>query len=170
MNKCILKGFEPVVFSNSKILFLGTMPSEKSLKKMEYYGNPNNSFWKLVAQVFEIENLKTYEDKIACIENYNLALWDVLAHCERIGSLDSNIRNPIINNFEAFFDANSQIQHIFFTSKNAYNLYRKYVGNFYMKNYTILPSPSGAYAVMKFEEKLQHWKIIKDIHEKLTKK
>ena len=51
----MIRSFEPVVYSSSKILFLGTMPSEKSLKKMEYYGNPNNSFWKLVAAIVNLK-------------------------------------------------------------------------------------------------------------------
>ncbi len=166
----MIKAFKPIVYSSSVILFLGTMPSEKSLLKEEYYGNPTNAFWKLLADVFEQDHFKTYPEKINFIKNHNLALWDVLATCERSGSLDSNIKNPLANNFDAFFKTYPNIQYLFFTSKNAYNLYRKYVGNFYNLNFTILPSSSGAYAVMGFNDKLEHWKLIKQVHEKLTKK
>lgn len=166
----MLKAFDPVVYPNSQILFLGTMPSEKSLNEQQYYGNPNNAFWRLLAGVFNHSEFKTYQEKINFIENHNLALWDVLAYCERTGSLDSNIKNPIANNFEDFYKLNPQIKHVFFTSKNAYNLYKKYVKKSYDLTYHVLPSCSGAYAVMKFEEKLEHWKLIKNVHEKLTKK
>lgn len=166
----MLKAFKPIVTKDSVILLLGTMPSEKSILNQQYYGNPNNAFWKLMARVFNYSDLNTYKEKIHFIENHNLALWDVLAYCERSGSLDSSIKNPIANNFEVFFKLNPQIKHVFFTSKNAYNLYKKHVKKSYDLTYHVLPSCSGAYAVMKFEEKLEHWKLIKNIHEKLTKK
>ena len=166
----MIKAFKPIVYPSSRILFLGTMPSEKSLKYDEYYANPTNAFWRLLAQVFDQEQFKSYQEKINFIENHNLALWDVIATCERTGSLDSTIKNPKANDFEVFFEKFPNIQHIIFTSKNACNLYQKHVGNFYNINYNILPSPSGAYAVMRFDEKLQHWKLIREVHEKLTKK
>ena len=31
--------FAPIVNANSKVLILGTMPSEQSLKYQQYYGN-----------------------------------------------------------------------------------------------------------------------------------
>jgi hypothetical protein len=37
--------FPPIITSNTRILILGTVPSEKSLTRGEYYANPRNQFW-----------------------------------------------------------------------------------------------------------------------------
>ena len=43
-----IESFEPVVSTHAKILILGTMPSVLSLEKQEYYGNPQNAFWRIL--------------------------------------------------------------------------------------------------------------------------
>jgi len=35
-----IEGLAPIIDNNSKVLILGTMPGEESLRKQEYYGNP----------------------------------------------------------------------------------------------------------------------------------
>ena len=166
----MLQAFNPIVYDDSKILILGTMPSEKSLHKQEYYGNLTNKFWLLLFETFQFEPTKDYIKKNNFLKQNNIALWDVLAFCEREGSLDSAIKNEIANDFTSFFERYSKIEHIIFSSKNAYKLYKKYVNNFYGCCYTVLPSSSGAYAAMNYNEKLNNWKVIKNIHENLTKK
>ena len=45
--------FDKVVFKDSKILILGSIPSVSSRKKHFYYMNPNNRFYKVLAALFE---------------------------------------------------------------------------------------------------------------------
>lgn len=152
------KAFTPIVSMSSKILILGTMPGEKSLKLQQYYGNRGNHFWKIMFEMFGIPFSDDYDERINLLMKHGIALWDVLQFCEREGSLDSNIKNEIANDFEAFYNAHPNIMHVFFSSKNAAKYYDKYVGRRNNIVYDILPSPSGANATKSFKEKLQEWK------------
>ncbi|MDQ7960634.1 DNA-deoxyinosine glycosylase [Flavobacterium lindanitolerans] len=154
------QAFPPLVNQNSKILILGTMPGEKSLELQEYYGNKGNSFWKLLFTLFNQPLPKEYAEKKQLLEENDIALWDVLAYCERTGSLDSNIKNEKANDFESFYKQYPNIKHVFFSSKNASNFYDKYVGRKKDLQYSILPSPSGANASKSFLQKLEEWEAI----------
>lgn len=154
------QAFPPLVNQNSRILILGTMPGEKSLELQEYYGNKGNSFWKLLFTLFDQPLPKEYAEKKQLLEENDIALWDVLAYCERTGSLDSNIKNEKANDFESFYRQYPNIKHVFFSSKNASHFYDKYVGRKQDILYSILPSPSGANASKSFIQKLDEWKAI----------
>lgn len=151
------KAFEPIVEHNSKILILGTMPGEKSLEVQEYYGNRGNQFWRLLFTLFNKELSHVYNDKLNLLVNNHVALWDVLQYCEREGSLDSNIKNEVPNNFDAFYKTYPQIKYVFFSSKNAAAYYDRYVGRKKDIKYDVLPSPSGANATKTFTQKLEIW-------------
>jgi len=151
------KAFEPIVYPDSKILILGTMPGEKSLLLQEYYGNKGNQFWRLLFSVFNLEPKTDYLDKIKFLKDSNIALWDVLQYCEREGSLDSNIKNEVANDFKTFHSQYPLITKVFFSSKNAAAYYNKYVGIGEGLEYSVLPSPSGANATMSFAQKLEIW-------------
>ena len=81
--------------------------------------------------------------------------------CERKGSLDSNIMHPEANDFEKLFANYPNLIKIVFSSKNAHNYYKKYVGNNFGKEILIMPSTSGLYASMNYNDKLEIWKKIK---------
>lgn len=151
------KAFPPLIDSNSRILLLGTMPGEKSLELGEYYGNRGNQFWKLIFAVLEKELSHNYNEKKGLLLQNQIALWDVLEYCERMGSLDSNIKNEKINDFKHFYKKYPNIKHVFFSSKNAAVYYDKYVRRREGINYETLPSPSGANASMPYSEKLKVW-------------
>jgi hypoxanthine-DNA glycosylase len=152
------KAFSPVVNNDSKIIILGTMPGEKSLELQQYYGNRGNHFWKILFEILGEDFSREYIDRIGLVHKYKIALWDVLQFCEREGSLDSNIKNEIPNDFEAFYKKYPQIRYVFFSSKNAAAYYDKYVGRKDGIIYEVLPSPSGANASMRYNEKVLAWK------------
>lgn len=140
------------------MLILGTMPGEKSLQLQEYYGNRGNQFWKLMFAVFNEPFTLDYTERVSLLKRNGIALWDVLQYCEREGSLDSNIENEVPNDFEQFYSAHPNIKNVFFSSKNAAAYYDKYVGRKANLRYATLPSPSGANASMRYEQKLEIWK------------
>lgn len=158
--------FGPIANERSRILILGTMPSEESLRKQERYGHKSNQFWKIIFTLFEKSLPENYEEKINLLVENHIAIWDVLHSCEGSGSLDSNIKNEKANDFKKFFKEYPQIRHIFFTSKKAEEFYRKYVGFDENKIYITLPSPSSANARMTLAEKIEKWKILKITTEK----
>ena len=90
-------------------------------------------------------------------------MWDVLAYCEREGSLDSKIKNETPNDFKLFYSKNPNIKHVVFSSKAAEMYYRKYEFHNPAVIYHILPSPSGANANKTFLQKLEMWQKLADI-------
>lgn len=152
--------FKPISDSDSKILMLGTMPSEKSLAVQQYYAHPQNQFWKLIFTVFDWPFSKDYEDREAFLLSRHIALWDVLSKCEREGSSDNNIKNELANDFSSFYQSHPLIKNVFFTSKQAEKYYLKYVGKSENLQYHVLPSPSPANTWKSFDEKLDEWKVI----------
>jgi hypoxanthine-DNA glycosylase len=152
--------FPPLVNSKSSVLILGTMPGEQSLKLQQYYGNRGNHFWKLVFTILDKPFTEDYTIRKQLLEENHIALWDVLAYCEREGSLDSNIKNAVVNDFDAFHKSYPDIKTVFFSSKNAARYYEKLSGLRSNITYYTLPSPSGANATKTFLQKLEEWKII----------
>lgn len=156
----MIKAFPPLVFAESTILILGTMPGEKSLQLQEYYGNKANQFWKLLYAVYEEVPSDDYNEKVKFLKRMGIALWDVLEFCERKGSLDSAIKCEVPNDFDTFYNNHPAIRQVFFSSKNAEKFYDKHVKKRSGIIYRTLPSPSGANATMRFSEKLEIWKNI----------
>lgn len=152
------KAFEPFADNNSTMIILGTMPGEKSLQLQEYYGNRGNQFWRIMFAVFDEPFTLDYAAKLDFLKRNGIAIWDVLEHCEREGSLDSNIKNEVPNDFAAFYAKFPNIKRVYFSSKNAAAFYDKYVGKKEHLSYATLPSPSGANASMPYAEKLEIWK------------
>ena len=155
--------FAPISSPTSKILILGTMPGTKSLELNQYYGHNQNIFWKFMFQILKEDFSQDYETRKNLLIKNNIALWDVLQFCDRVGSLDSAIKNEIANDFEQFLETHSQITTILFNGQKAASFFKKYV---HLKKeyqtYT-LPSTSPANASKDFQSKLDEWKIIQSL-------
>lgn len=159
----MLKGFSPIINSNSYIIILGSFPGVQSLKKQEYYGHPRNQFWRLVYTLFDKEVDNDYNKKKKFLLSRRIALWDVIDSCKRKGSLDSNIKDYAANQLNQLFIDYPNIKHIFFNGFKAEKVFNKTVDFDILKDkaFTRLPSSSPA-RTMRFEEKLNQWKIIRE--------
>src|SRR5687768_2291395 len=94
------RGFPPVVDARIETLILGSFPSVASLGKAQYYGHPQNHFWRLVGAVIEAPLAEMeYEDRLQTLLAHRIGLWDVIGSCAREGSLDSSIRSLRHNDF-----------------------------------------------------------------------
>lgn len=95
-------GLAPIVDRYTEVLILGSFPSVASLASGEYYGNPRNQFWRLMGLVLGVPLAgRPYEERLAVLSARGIGLWDVLASCERQGSLDHSIRAAQPNDFSA---------------------------------------------------------------------
>jgi hypoxanthine-DNA glycosylase len=103
-------GFDPVAGGRPRVLILGSFPSVLSLTHREYYGNPRNQFWQIIEAHFAIPATLPYPDRIARLTDRGLALWDVIGSCERPGSADSRIREPVPNDIAGFVRAHPAIR------------------------------------------------------------
>lgn len=155
--------FDPITSKNANILILGTMPGTKSLELNQYYGHKQNNFWKFMFEILNEEFSNDYEKRKELLQKNKIALWDVLQFCDRVGSLDSAIKNEIANDFETFLESHSNIKTILFNGQKAAAFFKKYV--YLKKEYHLitLPSSSPANASQSFHSKLDEWRIIGEI-------
>src|SRR5438477_10672009 len=93
-------GLPAVVDGATRILIVGNFPSEQSLAARQYYANPRNQFWKILGGLLNVEIGREYAERIKAIQSCGIGLWDVVGSCEREGSMDSAIEEPVFNDFE----------------------------------------------------------------------
>lgn len=158
------RSFAPIVFPNSKVLILGSMPGHKSLKAHEYYAHPRNRFWQILSILFNETSMPIdYKDKILLLKNHHLALWDTLAYCFRDGSLDSNIKFEHPNAVLELLKKYNNIDVIICNGGKAKAIFKKYF--FYNlppeKNVYYLHSTSPANARMSLDKLLLEWQLLK---------
>ncbi|PKM90064.1 MAG: DNA-deoxyinosine glycosylase [Firmicutes bacterium HGW-Firmicutes-12] len=163
-NLCIKKSFNSIVNANSRVLILGSMPGEESLRKQEYYAYAKNQFWPIIYTIFDRELDLSYERRVEFLLEKGIALWDVIERCERKGSLDANIRNERPNDINGLLENNPKIVLVCFNGTKAYETYKKKTG--FLKDdkikYQRLPStsPIPGKNIKSFAEKVEDWKII----------
>ena len=154
-----LHPFPPLYDKNSKILILGSFPSVKSREQMFFYGHPQNRFWKVVSAVLGAETPVTIEDKRNFLHSNYIALWDVIASCDIIGSSDSSIKNVVANDLTEILN-NADIKQIFVNGKTAEKYYNKYIRDVIKRDAICLPSTSPANAGWGIERLISEWKNI----------
>ncbi len=162
MSEC--KSFTPVVHDNCKVLILGSMPGVKSLDAQEYYAHPQNRFWKLLAKIVNASVPENYAEKLELLRSHDIALWDVLAYCEREGSLDSDIKGEVPNDIVGLLNNNPQIKAVFCNGGKAASAFKKYFAKDVPSNIKVyyLHSTSPANARMNLQALAEEWSVIKE--------
>ena len=153
--------FPPVVGESPRILILGTLPGQESLRQQQYYAHPRNAFWKILFQILNTEFASDYETRLTLIKDNQVALWDICRLGVRKGSLDSHIKHEIPNAIPQLIAAHPTLRTIFFNGKKAEQLFGKYFGRETHIAYKTLLSTSPANATYTFEQKLADWQQIK---------
>ncbi len=158
-----IHSFAPVSNTNARVLILGSMPGIKSLEQNQYYAHPSNAFWKILGELIGAKPDIPYENRLRLLKSSRIALWDVLASCERKTSLDSHIRKESANDFKSFFGQHPHIAQVFFNGSKAEQCFRKFVQDKQALpplKFHRLPSTSPAHAGMRYEDKLQAWRAV----------
>jgi len=156
-----IKSFPPLSAPDAEILILGTMPGEASLKAGQYYGHPRNQFWRIICSITAIDEKSSYRERCSALIRQRLALWDVVAECEREGSLDSSIISERPNEIEIFLTGHNRISRVVFNGGPAFRLFRKHFPAVFRSRryqYSVLHSTSPACARYTYEEKLRCWR------------
>jgi hypoxanthine-DNA glycosylase len=152
------KSFKYIAGQNAKILILGSMPGEASLKAREYYAYKHNKFWNIIFEIFDVGRAPLdYKDKLETLKKHNIALWDTLQKCRRKGSLDGDISKETPNNIPRLLGEYLHIQKILFNGQASFKYYAKHFGKPQIK-YVVLPSTSPANAGIDYKTKLARWK------------
>lgn len=121
----IMHTFGPVFDADSEILILGSLPSVQSRAQQFYYGHPQNRFWKVLAAVYQNPVPVSIEEKKAFLQKNHVALWDVIASCDIVGSSDSSIKNVKENDIDVILKS-ATIKAIYLNGGKAYELFVKY--------------------------------------------
>jgi hypoxanthine-DNA glycosylase len=161
-----IQSFPPIIGPNARILILGSIPGAASLAANEYYAHPRNLFWRIIADLLDIDPLLDYSSKTQALITAQIAVWDVMKSCYRPGSLDAAIdkQSIVANDFNALFKNHPQIQQVFFNGATAEQSFRRLVLpglNCLPLSLQRLPSTSPAHAAMSYQQKLAHWRMIK---------
>lgn len=128
-----------------------------------YYSHGPNQFWTILSRVYDEPVGADYDERLTFLRRHRIALWDVLKSADRDGSTDSKIKNPIPNDFGAFFAAYPKLQAVALTGSKAPQYWRvvaKQSDIPAMVRIEHLPSTSpipGAH-VLTLDEKVARWK------------
>ena len=157
----VTQEFAPVCDADCRVLILGTAPSKKSREVGFYYGHPQNRFWKVLANLTGCEVPGTVEEKNVFLLREHIAVWDVIAKCDIIGSSDSSIRNVVPADLSRILD-HAPIRQIYANGGKAYELYQKYAYPITGREIVKLPSTSPANAAWQMERLLEAWAAVKE--------
>jgi hypoxanthine-DNA glycosylase len=144
------------------LLILGSFPGAASLARQQYYGHPQNVFWRILQAIWPctpcVDCLDSYDIKREWLLARDLGLWDVYGACERTGSLDSAIRHPEVNDLAGLMlqcpalcaiahNGGESWRHARHSQATGLPVFR-------------LPSTSPANASWSFERKLAAWREV----------
>ena len=153
-----LTGLAAAAQPNARVLILGSMPGAASLAQQQYYAHPRNAFWPLMAQLAGIAPTLPYPDRVAALNSRGIALWDVIASCQRSGSLDSAIEEGELNDLAGLIQRVPTLRAIAHNGGESARHMRvtQALGLPVFK----LPSTSPAHASWSFERKLAAWREV----------
>ena len=160
----VLTALPPLVSSRTRLLILGSFPGVASLKAQQYYGHPQNHFWRILQAIWPScampVGVGSYQKRSEWLLDKGLGVWDVYATCEREGSLDNNIRHAVVNDFSGLRRLCPGLQAIAHNGGESFK-HAKHTAVLGLPVYR-LPSTSPANASWSFERKLAAWREVID--------
>ena len=164
----LVHSFEPIVGRDPRIVILGSMPGVVSLQAVQYYANPRNAFWAIIAELFDIDIDCSYQSRVAQVAQLPLIMWDTLKACHREGSLDSKILRQQIeaNDIAGLLGQHRGLRAIAFNGAASEKYFSQLEKPRLAENHQLelikLPSTSPANAAMNFQQKLAAWRQLLD--------
>lgn len=165
----VLLGLQPALRDDARVLVLGSMPGEASLRQQQYYGHPRNRFWPLMSALCGIDAALPYPQRTEALNAAGIALWDVLGECVRRGSLDSAIQRDteIANPIAALCARLPRLRAIVLNGGKAAQAFARHIEpqlDAAAMRPTIhrLPSTSPANASYAFSQLQAAWAVLRD--------
>jgi hypoxanthine-DNA glycosylase len=159
------RSFPPVVDAQARVLVLGTLPGEESLRRGEYYAHPRNLFWPIIFALFGESPALSYAERLAFLTAHRIAAWDVCEIGERERSADTTIRLERPNATDRLLDEHPLIRAVAFNGTTARRLYDRHFARRPTLTYLALPSTSPAHATIDFSAKLARWTALREFLE-----
>jgi len=156
----VKRAFDPVVDAHTRLLILGSLPGDASLKAGQYYGHPQNGFWRLVGGVIGVDLVTLpYPDRLAALKAAGVGLWDVISSAHRPGSLDTAIRDVEAADLNRLIETLPALRAIAFNGGTAARIGRRGLGLRAGLALIDLPSSSPAYT-RPLPEKAAAWSAL----------
>ena len=156
MSDCL--SFPPVWRPDARVLILGSMPGEESLRQQQYYAYRHNAFWRILGELCGFAPALPYPERLAALQEHRIALWDVLRSCRRDGSLDSDIRDALPNDIQGLAARTPELRLILCNGGASAQYYRRHFGKTIAIPMRRLPSTSPAAAAIPYAAKLHAWR------------
>ncbi|MBX3610081.1 MAG: DNA-deoxyinosine glycosylase [Hydrogenophaga sp.] len=158
-----LQGLAPVIDARTRLLVLGSFPGVASLRAQQYYGHPQNAFWKILSTLWALPLMEfSYAARLDAARDHGLGIWDVYASCEREGSLDTAIRDAELNDLASLRQRCPQLQAIAHNGGESFR-HARHTRALGLPVHS-LPSTSPANAGWSFDRKLQAWQAVLCAH------
>jgi double-stranded uracil-DNA glycosylase len=157
-------GLAPVFRHDAQVLILGSFPGELSLSQQQYYAHPRNQFWPILGRLAGATPELPYPQRLERLIGARIALWDVLRDCRRAGSLDSRIRDAVVNDFAPLLQQLPSLRRVLLNGSTAASLFERHAGPQFLAcgrdvPTARLPSTSPANAGTRFDAKLEAWRV-----------
>lgn len=163
MSAAALVGLGPVVDARTRLVVLGSFPGVASLQAQQYYGHPRNHFWAILGALWQLDLAgAAYPQRLAAMLDHGVGLWDVYAGCERVGSLDSAIRNARYNDLASLRDRAPRLEALAHNGGESARAMR-HTREFGFAVHR-LPSTSPANASWSYARKLAAWREVFERH------
>ncbi len=159
----VKRSFPPIADKRARVLVLGTLPGEESLRRGEYYAHPRNLFWPIVFTLFDAIPAMDYAERLAFVAAHRIALWDVCELGERDASADATIRREQPNAIDQLLDTYPAICAVAFNGTGARRLHDRHFARRSGLTYLGLPSTSPAHARIDFSAKLARWAALREL-------
>lgn len=154
------EGLAPLVGEDPRVLVLGTLPGDESIKRQAYYSNPRNQFWKILDGIASREKGQSNEE---FAKEIGIALWDCCHSAVRKGSSDDGFEmsTEVPNDLGQFLKKHPSIEVVVLngTGKTT-DCYNRFFNSIDAPRVLSLISTSSA-AGVKLEDKIRDWSIIK---------
>jgi len=159
----VKRSFPPIADDRARVLVLGTLPGEESLRRGEYYAHPRNLFWPILFTLFDAIPAAKYDERVTFDTAHRIALRDVGEIGERDASADATIRREQPNAIDRLLDAHPLIRAVAFNGSGARRLYDRHFARRTGLTYLALPSTSPAHARIDFSGKLARWMAVREV-------
>ena len=168
MSQTVLSGLPAHIDGNCRVLVLGSMPGAASLQEQQYYAHPRNRFWPLMEALFAVPAQAPYPARMHALQQAGVGVWDVLAHCQRPGSLDAAIvrGSEVVNPLAQLLPALPQLRAVGCNGATAAQAFARWVRPALPASWPVpvhaLPSTSPANAAWSTARLLQAWQVLAD--------
>lgn len=158
----IKRAFDPVVDAETRLLILGSLPGDASLKAGQYYGHPQNAFWRLTGGAIgrDLAALP-YPERLETLKSAGVGLWDVIARAVRPGSLDQAIREAEAADLKRLVAELPRLRAVAFNGGTASRIGRRSLAGVEGIDLIDLPSSSPAHATLSFADKAAAWSVLR---------